>query len=399
MGLYSNIAANQIKVQEFSKNFSNFGLLEFAINCEQNNQRMFDTMIELDFQEAVNNMSGKYLTEAEESKTEEKKAGVVKGLLEKIKQFFKKFVDTIVAAVSKFKQNFLQFIKANERLTKKIGKLDASKLKDALNNFEDLKSKYKDVKFAKFQGDNAYNALGNDAKEINKIREDAEKEIFNIPFDDVVISRTMADEAKEINLADFQEKVNKCVKDAKDKLKKFDTYWFESDIKKAFFTEVEIDKYISDSSYVDALFDNINGGYKKMSDEINAVVYIAEEAKNQAERFIKEELKQNEAIKKSQKNVSAYYDVSISRDHAVLAVSSFTSAKFAKLLSMGIRIAVERFKNDRASYAKLGAIKLAAEKKAKDSNKNTEAKTESALMLEFVAIDLANNEFVESIFA
>lgn len=407
MGLYSNIAATQLREQELAKNFSGLGLLEFAIDCERNNQRLFDTLIEFDFQEAVSNLNGKYLTEegetATENKSEQKKAGVFKGILQKIGQMIKRFFETVVAAISKAKENFLLFIKSNKRLVdkfKKYGGVNASTVNAALENV-DISDKYKEFKLSVYDRAGLQNEMDKSTAQFNKIINNYREKIQNI---------SKSKYSTPDMVAKFQEECQKSVIAALDELKNIDQYWFKADIKKNFLKEVTIPEYVK--NHIAGLEDKILKGYKDIENRLNGQIAEARKTKDEGEKKVRDELKIFEdklkEMKKNGEQVFAFEECSIIEAHSLLSIYSATNSKYARLLAMGTRFAIEIAKTDRASYAKLGALIIAASKKAqkattaKEETKKTsteeKVQSESALMLEFVAIDLANDEFVESIF-
>lgn len=119
MGVYSGVRPNML-LEGSSVDFENAGvcngsILELAVECERNDMRMFESVIELDFMEAYQKsvLEAEMPWSQEDKDFEAKKAGntnteaAKKSILAKIKEL----IDTAIKKVKEFFQNMIQKIK------------------------------------------------------------------------------------------------------------------------------------------------------------------------------------------------------------------------------------------------------------------------------------------------
>jgi hypothetical protein len=78
MGVYSEMAAEQLNEQNMLDNFKFTDLLEFSVDLERADQAMFDAMLEMDFHEAFCESGLIYLSEEEKASGIENAIGKMK---------------------------------------------------------------------------------------------------------------------------------------------------------------------------------------------------------------------------------------------------------------------------------------------------------------------------------
>jgi len=344
MGVYSTAAAEMYRSQMMLENFKFSDLLEFAVNAERNNQNMFNTLIELDFKEAVENMNGSYLTEGE--KFDNFKAKAVE-IGKKIIEAIKKFMDTIGTAIKKFIIKCQEFFKVNKRLTDQIGDLDTAKLTAIYNKNKD---KIGDIEFTKFVGD---------------------KEQFTKPLADINAHRIETTSAIYSYINDHEALFDK-FKERVDDLK-HQKYTLDDETVSKMFTTVKIGEMVKDS-YITGIKARLVGGFDAMVKDFTKTIEDTKKICNDIIKKTKEDMKNAE--KKSDQatmlNIKyKYYNAA--------------NAQYCKLLSQAISIVVKWMTADRATYAKLGSL----------SKKYV---AESALF-ECMAIDMVNNNYMTELFA
>jgi hypothetical protein len=356
MGVYSSLALE--KYNEASMPTTNVaGLLEFAVNAEAAEHKMFDAMLELDFREAY--MESGLLTEEEDAtasdasddKKDEEKSEDNKNILVKIKdkivELFKKFIATVTTFIQKLKLKFEDFFKLNEKLVEKFGDLDAAKIKEGAKD-KDIKLTLVSDPEGKFSGEYVTRVIiaGNTYT----------KKLDSVGGDDGY--STVAEDAKE----------------------EFDKLNITDDEFKSHIEEVSVEDYLAKVD-LKKLAEDIKGGFKKQLLSITSRVDKAiAECKGEINTI------KNEKKHATEDSDRAYWS-------AYYSITSTSLATFNKVLGVTSTFAVKKASADRKAYAKLGAL----QKNAKSEDKKEE-KTNESVMATMAAIDIVNEEFMAGLF-
>lgn len=343
MGVYSEAAAMQMRDAQAVESFRFTDLLEFAVNTERNNQNMFNALLELDFQEAVAVQNGGYLTEAGEEKSKLKIKAKFKAVVDRIVAALQKFWNMLKTTLAKIKIKFQEFTGANKKLLK-AGRLNASDLKDIAMS---LKNRKDDLKFTRW--------TGTPEKFVSKLED------LRTFIDSKVQVKFMAPYGGGANLSEEKEAAIKEIRS--------DKYTYsEKEISEQFVTE-PLMKFLTNEKYVSELFDTLDKGYKdllgKLQSEILAEMdkvkgYIAD-----AKRLMSDADKLPDS------------DTVVARGAYRYALYNAANAQYSKLLGNAVTLAVRIMTADRASYVKLVSIKKAAEKQTAKADK-AKAKEASA---------------------
>jgi hypothetical protein len=367
MGVYSDIAAEQLRESQFVENFHFTDLLEFAVNAEVANQRMFNAMIELDFHEAVEKMNGTYITEANDEAADSKKESVIKKLWEKVVAALKKFGEMIAAAAKKFANTLKDLVNVNKQITIHFGDLTAERL--AKINTESVK----DITFNKYVGPEDFRYF--DIKSVKDEVSQFQTKIYSTKNENI---NTVKDECVEA--------LNKLGSVVSDNAL--------ADVSgggdgKELFKVVKIDEYIKDTTYIANVKENLANGYKKIlsvyTDEVKSAL---EDNKEKIKAVDKD-------AKEAKKNGS---DRTIAILNARYVVYNKANAIYAKFLRSAIFAARLIITQDRAAYCKLGALVLKAEKAEKSGKKQDQEVQHNNALIECYHIDLLNEQCIESIF-
>lgn len=363
MGVYSTIAAEQFKENQMIENFHFTDLLEFAVNTEVANQRMFNAMIELDFHEAVEKMNGSYLTEAETETADAKKDNIIKKLADKIFAALRRFGELLSAFIGRVSKALKDFLDGNKMLASKFGSLTADRV-----SLIDV-SKYTDVKFEKYIGDEDYKFFGS-VKDLKKIVSDFQTVIYGTKTDEVAAKK---DEILE-QLKSISEKSN------------------EEEISKMFKKEVSFADMVKDTDYLKKISDNMTSGYKGILKVYSNEIEDAKKDNNSKMKEVQKDLKEAKSAEEKARKIAIL--------EARYQVYNTANAIYAKFLRAAIVMAKRVISDDRRTYCTIGAAVLAAEKaankKTKD-NANVEVQHNNAL-IESYQIAIANEEFMNSIF-
>lgn len=378
MGVYSSAAAEQLKSASVLENFKFTNLLEFACSTERNNQNMFNALIELDFREAVENMNGSILTEANEGQSTNR----FKAIIDKTIEALKKFGEIIITAIKKLIIRFQEFFKLNDALVVKIGDLDSKKLNAAMDS---LNAEDSDIEFTKFVG--KAESFSETLKKIDDLKKEYRRQ-YTKTGNLITFNSDIAEADKAAKMIEAQEEF---VKDSIDTLKKAD-YRLDDETVSKMFEKQFIRKYINDNNYVSELKGRISGGFNKLVKELSATVEASKKQNDQDIADLKGRMNNYTTDIQDGKSVKVKKEVSdtIARqNNAEYKYFNAMNAQYCKLLSQIITITVNWMTYDRAAYAKLGSIVKKAEKKAKNES----------FVFECMAIDLANEQFMNTIFA
>lgn len=363
MGVYSEAAAMQMREAQAVDSFRFTDLLEFAVNTERNNQNMFNALLELDFQDAVTVQNGGYLTEAEEEKAENKAIAKLKAIGSQIIRALEKFLEMLGTFWKKLVAKVQDFTGANKALVKKFGSIVVADVKAGLAEGSELKLvKYED------------------------------KDIFDGPLSKVSELR-----AKYVSLFDIandkedKAPVKDLVDEAVEAIKGEDCNVSEDDIKSVF-SEVDVNTYLSDMTYVKDLSKNLTAGYKAQLSAIQAKISEAQAATKKDIAVAKKLLNPVNILK----NKPA--DKAIINANAKYRVCNALNSKFSALLSQATKVAIKKMTVDRAAYIKLGKLAQAGKKGAEAPEEEKKA-TQEAALAECYLLEFANEEYMEALFA
>lgn len=340
MGVYSEAAAMQMRDSQAVESFRFTDLLEFAVNTERNNQNMFNALLELDFQEAVAVQNGGYLTEAGEEKSKLKIKAKFKAVVDRIVSALQKFWNMLKTTLAKIKIKFQEFTGANKKLIK-AGRLDAAELEKIATS---LKHRKDDLKFTRW--------TGSTEKFVSKLVD------LRTFIDSKVTVKFMAPYQGGASLSEEKEAAIKEIRS--------DKYTYsEKDINEQFVTE-PLMTFLTKKDYVSGLYDTLNNGYKdllgKLQSEILAEMdkvkgYIADAKKLMSEA---DNLPDSDTV--------------VARGAYRYALYNAANAQYSKLLGNAVTLAVKIMTADRASYVKLVSIMKQAEKQtAKEDKANAKA--------------------------
>jgi hypothetical protein len=306
MGVYSEMAAEQLNEQNMLDNFKFTDLLEFSVDLERADQAMFDAMLEMDFHEAFCESGLIYLSEEEKASGIESAIGKMK---EKLVALINKFVEMIKTAVAKIMNALAELTERNKALVAKIGKLNK-------NEFRKLFADY--PKKGEIKITNVKEGFDDEVKAAFKKLSDIQKDANND-------KRVLA----------IKDGIRGTVEDAvSDAANNYSSY-FEV------MTAAEFIKTRMFANLYNALKTNDPGMVATVSREV-------ENAKKTAQMDIK-------ALKADKKTADG--DESRELVNAKIAVYSAVSAGYSKLLSVCANFVARRASAYRSAYAKMGAIK------------------------------------------
>lgn len=364
MGVYSEAAVAQMREAQAVNAFKFTDLLEFAVNTERNNQNMFNALLELDFQDAVTVQNGGYLTEAEEAKAENKAVAKLKAIGQQIIKALEKFLEMLGTFWKKLVAKVADFTGVNKGLVKKFGSIVVADVKAGLGENSELKLvKYED------------------------------KDIFDAP-----VKKLQEIRAKYVDIfsvADSKEDkgaVNDLVAEAINAIKAEDCTVSDEAIGSVF-SEVDVNTYLSDVAYVKNLSKNLVAGYKAQLSAIQQKITEAQAATKKDIAVAKKLLNPVNIVK----NKPA--DEAIINANAKYRICNALNSKFSKLLSQATSVAIKKMSADRAAYIKLGKLALAGKKAASASSDEEKQATQEAAISECFLLELANDEYMEALFA
>lgn len=359
MGVYSSLALE--KYNEASMPTTNVaGLLEFAVNAEAAEHKMFDAMLELDFREAY--MESGLLTEEEDAtasdasgdkkdeETSEDKKNILVKIKDKIVELFKKFIATVTTFIQKLKLKFEDFFKLNEKLVEKFGDLDPAKIKEAAKD-KDIKLTLVSDPEEKFTGEylnRASIALAGYVDQIDNLKKSGSNDGYSKAAEDA------REASKKLIITDDE---------------------FKSHIE-----EVSVDDFLAKAD-LKKLAEEIKGGFKKQ------LLSITKPVDNIIASCKSMMIEINNGKKHATEDTDrAYWS-------AYYSINSTHLATFNKILGTTSAFVIKKASADRKAYAKLGAL----QKNAKSEDKKEE-KTNESVMATMAAIDIVNEEFMAGLF-
>jgi hypothetical protein len=329
MGVYSEMAAEQLNEQNMLDNFKFTDLLEFSVDLERADKAMFDAMLEMDFHEAFCESGLIYLSEEEKASGIESAIGKMK---EKLVALINKFVEMIKTAVAKIMNALAELTERNKALVAKIGELNK-------NEFRKLFADY--PKKGEVKITNVKEGFDDEVKAAFKKLSDIQKDANND-------KRVLA----------IKDGIRGTVEDAvSDAANNYSSYF-----------EVMTAAEFINTKMFDGLYSVVKNGGGGMVATVSREV---ENAKKTAQMDIK-------ALKADKKTADG--DESRELVNAKIAVYSAVSAGYSKVLSVCANFVASRSAYYRSAYAKLGAIKgatLSAKEElagAKTGAKNAAAK-------------------------
>ena len=306
MGVYSEMAAEQLNEQNMLDNFKFTDLLEFSVDLERADQAMFDAMLEMDFHEAFCESGLIYLSEEEKASGLESAIGKMK---DKLVALINKFVEMIKTAVAKIMNALAELTERNKALVAKIGPLNEREFKKLFADYP----KKGEVKIT-YVKDGFEDEVRSAFKKLSDIQKDANND-----------KRVLA----------IKDGIKSTVEDAVSDAANNYTNYFEV------MTAAEFIKT--------KMFYNLYS-YLKSSSVPSVVANISKEvefAKKTAQMDIK-------ALKADKKTAEGDSRELI---NAKIAVYSAVSAGYSKLLSVCANYVARRTSAYRSAYAKMGAIK------------------------------------------
>ena len=306
MGVYSEMAAEQLNEQNMLDNFKFTDLLEFSVDLERADQAMFDAMLEMDFHEAFCESGLIYLSEEEKASGIENAIGKMK---DKLVALINKFVEMIKTAVAKIMNALAELTERNKALVAKIGPLNK-------NEFRKLFADY--PKKGEIKITNVKEGFDNEVKAAFKKLSDIQKDANND-------KRVLA----------IKDGIRGTVEDAvSDAANNYSSYF-----------EVMTAAEFIKTPMFSGLYTVVKNGGGGM------VATVSKEVEN-AKKTAQMDIKSLKADKKT-----ADGDESRELVNAKIAVYSAVSAGYSKLLSVCANFVARRAAYYRSAYAKLGAIK------------------------------------------